>query len=249
MLGVGAGVALGWATEALQKGIVTEKETLVSLKFGDKDAYIKALDYIACRENKFYEALGKGVAHASSIYGGADFAMHIAGNEMAGYHTGYGALIGMSVGARHSHLCNGGYSIDQGLKTVDLDVIANKLFQEEIDRCMLNSLIMCLFARKVYDRATILMALQSLGYPYTDEDLTRVAEETYAAKIRVKRAMGFDQEAVRFPKRFFETPSMHGLLDEESAYETQRKFNALTNALLQRYTPAEAAKPEAAPAK
>ena len=230
-----AGVVLGWATEALQKGVVTEKETLVPLKFGDKDNYLAALRSIACRENAFYEALGKGVAHVSSVYGGADFAMHIAGNEMAGYHTGYGALIGMSVGARHSHLCNGGYSIDQGLKTVDLDVIAQKLFQEEIDRCMLNSLIMCLFARKVYDRATILMALQSLGYPYTDEDLTRVAEETYAAKIRVKRAMGFDQEAVRFPKRFFETPSMHGLLDEEAAYETQRKFNALTNDLVKRY--------------
>lgn len=244
-----AGVALGWATEALQKGIITEQDTLVPLKFGDKDGYIQALRSIACGESKFYEALGKGVAHASSIYGGADFAMQIAGNEMAGYHTGYGALVGMSVGARHSHLCNGGYSIDQGLKTVDIDVIAKKLFQEEIDRCMLNSLIMCLFARKVYDRETILMALKSLGYSYTDEDLTRVAEETYAAKIRVKRAMGFDQEAVRFPKRYFETPSMHGLLDEEAAYETQRKFNEMTNELLKRYPPAEPSKAKAAPAK
>ena len=244
-----AGVALGWATEALQKGIITEQDTLVPLKFGDKDGYIQALRSIACGESKFYEALGKGVALASSIYGGADFAMQIAGNEMAGYHTGYGALVGMSVGARHSHLCNGGYSIDQGLKTVDIDVIAKKLFQEEIDRCMLNSLIMCLFARKVYDRETILMALKSLGYSYTNEDLTRVAEETYAAKIRVKRAMGFDQEAVRFPKRYFETPSMHGLLDEEAAYETQRKFNEMTNELLKRYPPAEPSKAKAAPAK
>jgi len=240
-----AGVALGWATEALQRELVTEKDTIVPLKFGNKDGYIKALRYIACLENDFYAALAKGVEHASGIYGGADFAMQIAGNEMAGYHTGYGALVGMACGARHSHLCNGGYSIDQGLKTVDLDVIADKLFQEEIDRCMLNSLIMCLFARKVYDRATILMALQSLGYSYTDEDLTRVAELTYAAKIRVKRAMGFDQEKVRFPKRFFETPSMHGLLDEVSAYEVQRKFNAMTNELLKKYEDTEPAKPAA----
>lgn len=121
-----AGVALGWATEALQKGIITEQDTLVPLKFGDKDGYIQALRSIARYESKFYEALGGGAAHASSIYGGADFAMQIAGNEMAGYHTGYG-------GARSSALsgwraafapCNGGYSIDQGLKTVDIDVIA-----------------------------------------------------------------------------------------------------------------------------
>ena len=114
---------------------------------------------------------------------------------------------------------------------------------------MLNSLIMCLFARKVYDRGTILMALQSLGYAFTDEDLTRVAEETYAAKIRVKRAMGFDQEKVRFPKRFFETPSMHGLLNEEAAYEAQRKFNALTRDLLKRYEKADEAAPKATPEK
>ena len=240
-----AGVVMGWATEAFMRGLVTEKETIIPLKFGDKESYLKALQYTACLENDFYAALAKGVHHASGVYGGADFAMQIAGNEMAGYHTGYGALVGMACGARHSHLCNGGYSIDQGLKSVDLDVIATKLFQEEIDRCMLNSLVMCLFARKVYDRATILMALGSLGYPFTDEDLTRVAERTYVSKIRVKRAMGYEQEKVLFPKRFFETPSMHGLLDEVSAYEVQRKFNDMTNELMKKYEDAEPAKPAA----
>ncbi|MCE5189897.1 MAG: aldehyde:ferredoxin oxidoreductase [Eubacteriales bacterium] len=230
-----AGVVLGWATEALQKGLISEKETVIPLKFGDKENYIKALRYIAYQENDFYIALGKGAAHAASIYGGKDFAMQIAGNEMAGYHTGYGALIGMSCGARHSHLCNGGYSIDQGMKTLDIDLLVGKLFQEEIDRCMLNSLVMCLFARKVYDRETILMALNSVGYTFSSDDLTRVAEKIYATKIRVKRAMGFEQEKVEFPKRFFETPSLHGLLDETTAYEAQRKFNAMTNALMKKY--------------
>lgn len=232
-----AGVALGWATEAFLRGLVTEKETLVPLKFGEKDNYIKALRYIASRENEFYTALGKGVAHASDVYGGKDFAMQIAGNEMAGYHTGYGALIGMACGARHSHLCNGGYSIDQGLKTPDVDVIVDKMFKEEVDRCMLNSLVMCLFARKVYDRDTILLALNSVGYTFTSDDLSHIAEKIYATKIRVKRAMGFEQEKVEFPKRFFETPSLHGLLDETTAYEAQRKFNALTNALLEKFEP------------
>ncbi len=233
-----AGVALGWATEAFQRGLVTEKETLVPLKFGEKEQYIKALRHIASRENDFYSALGKGVAHASSVYGGKDYAMQIAGNEMAGYHTGYGALIGMACGARHSHLCNGGYSIDQGLKTPDVDVIVDKMFKEEVDRCMLNSLVMCLFARKVYDRDTILLALNSVGYQFTSDDLSHIAEKIYATKIRVKRAMGFEQEKVEFPKRFFETPSLHGLLDEATAYEAQRKFNALTNTLLEKFEPA-----------
>jgi aldehyde:ferredoxin oxidoreductase len=33
--GMSSGVALAWATEALEKGIISTKETLVDLKFGD----------------------------------------------------------------------------------------------------------------------------------------------------------------------------------------------------------------------
>ena len=230
-----AGVVLGWATEAFRKGIVTEEETIIPLAFGNKDNYIKALRYIANLENDFYAALAKGVKHASSVYGGEDFAMHIAGNEMAGYHTGYGSLVGMACGARHSHLCNGGYSFDQGMKKMDADQVVDKIFKEEVERCMLNSLIMCLFARKVYDRPTILSALNVIGYDYKDEDLSLIAEKIYATKLRIKKSMGFDQEQVRFPKRFFETPSMHGLLDEATAYEAQRKYNELANALMMKY--------------
>ncbi len=230
-----AGVVLGWATEAFQRGIVNEQQTIVPLAFGNKDNYVKALRYIANIENDFYAALAKGVKHASSIYGGEDFAMHIGGNEMAGYHTGYGSLVGMSCGARHSHLCNGGYSIDQGMKKLNADEVVEKIFKEEVERCMLNSLIMCLFARKVYDRPTILAALSSIGYEYTDEDLSKIAQKIYATKLRVKRAMGFEQDKVRFPKRFFETPSMHGLLDEATAYEAQRKYNEMTNEWLKKF--------------
>lgn len=239
-----AGVVLGWATEALQKGLVSEKETIVPLAFGNKANYLKALRYIACLENEFYAALAKGVNHASNVYGGKEYAMQIAGNEMAGYHTGYGSLVGMSCGARHSHLCNGGYSVDQGMKTPDIDVLVKKIFAEEVDRCMLNSLVMCLFARKVYDRETILLALHSVGFTLTNDDLTKIAEKIYATKIRIKRAMGFEQEKVVFPKRFFETPSMHGLLDEASAYQAQRQFNEMTNALVKRYEEAAAPSPD-----
>ena len=230
-----AGVVLGWATEAFRKGLVTEQETIVPLAFGNKDNYINALRYIANLENDFYAALAKGVKYASSVYGGEDFAMHIAGNEMAGYHTGYGSLVGMACGARHSHLCNGGYSFDQGMKKMDADQVVDKIFKEEVERCMLNSLIMCLFARKVYDRPTILSALNVIGYNYQDEDLSLIAEKIYATKLRIKKAMGFDQEQVRFPKRFFETPSMHGLLDEATAYEAQKKYNEMANTLMEKY--------------
>ncbi len=229
------GVALGWATEMFQKGLITEKETIVPLAFGNTKSYAKAIEHIAMRDNIFYAALSRGVRYASTAFGGEDIAMHIAGNEMPGYHTGYGALVGASVGARHSHLCNGGYSLDQSMKEAYSEDLASKLYKEEVERCMVNSLIMCLFARKVYDKTTILSALAPFGYELTGEDLDIIAEKIYATKLRIKKAMGFEQAKVKFPKRFFETPSLHGQLDEATAYALQTKFTELTDALMQKY--------------
>jgi len=220
------GVVLGWATEALENKLVTLEDTIVPLKFGSHKEYCQAVHHIAKGTNKFYKNLGKGVKHAASVYGGADYAMHLGGNEMAGYHTGYGSMMGMAVGARHSHLDNGGYALDQSMEdaNIDPDAFADALLKEEIERCMLNSLVICLFARKVYDRKTILAAFAAIGEKMTDEELTAVARRNYATKLRIKKALGFSLNSIKIPKRFFKTPSMHGVLDEDTAYEVLAKF-------------------------
>jgi len=226
------GVCLGWATDAFQKGYVTTEDTIIDLEFGNTANYLLAIRYIADRANEFYHSLGKGVKFASSKYGGEDFAMHIAGNEMAGYHTGYGSLVGAAVGARHSHLCNGGYSFDQDKSEFDEDVLVEKLFAEEAERCMTNSLVMCLFGRKIYDRQTILDALNSIGWSLTDKDLTDIGRRTLRDKLLIKKALGFKQKSVKLPKRFFETPSMNGMLDEEVANSIIRKYSDKADALM-----------------
>ena len=224
---ISTGVCLGWATEAYQNGLISLEQTLEPLAFGEYRPYLKAIKHIASATNKFYRDLGKGLRHASKIYGGEDYAMQVAGNEMPGYPTGYTSLVGVAVAARHSHLCNGGYSIDQALDTgaePDADKIADMLLKEEIERCMLNSLVICLFARKVYDRETILKAFAAIGEELTDDDLTRAAERIYATKLRIKKKLKFDLRDVKLPKRFFETPTMHGVLDEAKTYEIIEKY-------------------------
>jgi len=227
------GVCLGWATESLECGYLTIEDTLVDLKFGNADGYIQAIRHLAEHKNEFYRILGKGCRYAASKYGGEDFAMQISGNEMAGYHTGYGSVVGPAVGARHSHLCNGGYSLDQSMKEFDEDALVDGLFREECERCMTNSLVMCLFARKVYDRETILEALNSIGWELTNEDLTEIGRRVYQTKLKIKDALGFKQKAVKLPKRFFETPSMNGMLEEETAYRLIRKYTEKTDELMQ----------------
>ncbi|MFZ5986225.1 MAG: aldehyde ferredoxin oxidoreductase C-terminal domain-containing protein [Bacillota bacterium] len=226
------GVVLGWATEAFIKKLVTEEQTLVPLAFGNTASYLKALEYIAYKKNDFYKALSEGADKASDIYGGKEFAMTFAKNEMPGYHTGYGAIVGAVVGARHSHLCNGGYSVDQSMKEFDKDKLVEALFAEEKERCMLNSLVICLFARKVYDRETIVAALNSIGYNYSNEDLTAIGERIYKTKLRIKKSLGFNQTSVKLPKRLFETPSMHGLLDEKTTYELIDMYNKKVEELM-----------------
>lgn len=219
------GVLLGWATEAYMKKLVTENETIVPLAFGKTENYVQAIENIATRTNEFYNALANGADYASNKYGGKDYAMTLGKNEMPGYHTGYGAIIGAAVGARHSHLCNGGYSFDQSMKEFDKDKLVSAIFAEEKERCLLNSLVICLFARKVYDRKTILAVLGSIGLNYTDEELTAIAERIYKTKIRIKKSLGFNQMDVKLPKRFFETQSASGLLDEKTAYELMLMYN------------------------
>ena len=226
------GVCFGWATEALERGLISLDDTIVDLKFGDAEGYIKALEYLAYGANQFYRDLGRGSRYASEKYGGGDFAMQLGGNEMTGYHTGYAALIGQAVGTRHSHLDNGGYSIDQSLKEFDEDKIVNDIFVEECERNITNSLVMCLFARKIYDRQTILNALNSIGWNLTDDDLDAIAKRIYRVKLEIKRDMGFVQKDVKLPKRFFRTPSMTGLMDEATAYRMLEKHVEKTDALM-----------------
>jgi aldehyde:ferredoxin oxidoreductase len=226
------GVCLGWATEALEKGFISTNDTIVDLKFGDSAGYIEAIRYLSIGSNNFYRILGKGSRSASSKYGGEDFAMHIAGNEMAGYHTGYGALVGAAVAARHSHLCNGGYSLDQNSDAFDEDVYVDKLFTEEYERCVTNSLVMCLFARKIYDQRTIIDALNSIGWSLAVDDLATIGKRIYQTKLQIKQALGFRQRGIKLPKRFFETPSVQGKLDEETAQRMIRKYCDKTEELL-----------------
>ena len=221
---ISTGVALAWATESLMKGLVTEAETLLPLAFGDSEKYYQAIMYLGKRENTFYEVLGEGTRFAGAKYNGKDFALQVAGNEIPGYHTGYGNLVGLTVGARHSHLCNGGYAVDQSIKTFDENKAVDTLFNEEIERCLVNSLIICLFARKVYNRETVLKALNAVGYSLTDADLTTIAKRIYTTKLRIKEKLKFDPRNVELPKRFFETASIHGKLDPSVAERMIKRY-------------------------
>ena len=212
------GVCLAWATEALEKGIISEKETKYKLRFGDKKNYLKFIKSLVNQENDFFKALSRGVAYTSKIYGGEEFALSLGGNEMAGYHTGYANILGLAFGARHSHL-SGGYAVDQKLKEINSEKIVENLLKEEKNRCIYETLIMCLFSRGIYDLKLVSQALKSIGINKNEEDLEILGEEIFKMKMKVKREMGYDPNKIKIPKRFFETETLHGKLEKDKMKE------------------------------
>ena len=230
---VSGGICLAYATECYQKGIITKEQTLTELSFGNKDGYLLAIKYMATKANDFYNALSDGVSIASDKYGGKEFAVSIAKNEMPAYHTGYGAIVGYACGARHSHLCNGGYSYDQSNRTLDKEKLVNSLFDEEVKRCVLNSLVICLFARNVYDNETIIKALDAVGITgYDSEKLNELGKKIYRIKLQIKEKLGFTLTDVQLSKRVFETPAMNEMLDENIVREMITMFNKKNDELL-----------------
>src|SRR5512135_1123247 len=168
------GVALAWATEALARGVITEKETLVPLGFGNSASYQEALKHMAYGTNEFYQLLSQGTSKAAERYGGGDFAC-VLGQEMGGYATGAAFFVSQALGFRHSHLDAGGYSYDQKQKGKDVAQAVEFLVQDEKARGFLTSMVSCLFAREVYKESVLADCLNAVGYRNLAENVDSVS--------------------------------------------------------------------------
>jgi len=217
---ISTGVVLAWATEALERGLITTRETDgLALAWGDWSTHIQAVERIVSQPTDFYRALARGARHAASIFGGEEFALALGGSEIAGYHTGPAYTLTMLGGARHSHLDSAGYAVDQKAaasgKALVPEEVAAALLDEERSRQVLSSLVVCFFARGVYTPETVVRALSSVGIQRTPEDLARLGAETLARKHAFKAREGFDPASLRIPSRILETPTPLGPIDAD----------------------------------
>lgn len=205
------GVALAWATEALERGIISKEETLgIPLSWGDPQPYMDACRLIVDQPNDFYRALARGIEYASSVYGGQDFALTFGKQEMPGYHTGPAAHLGVLAGLRHSHLDNAGYSLDQS-KLVKVSITPEELMEalvtEESWRQILSSLVVCFFARGIYTIERLPELLRVSGFDVIPKEIERIGTHIYREKYHFKVREGYSPDTLRIPKRIFETPT------------------------------------------
>jgi aldehyde:ferredoxin oxidoreductase len=76
-------------------------------------------------------------------------------------------------------------------------------------------MVSCLFARNVYTYQNIIEALKNVGIEKTEEELKELSKDIFKKKYELKKKFGFKFEQITLPKRFFETASTTGKLEEE----------------------------------
>ncbi len=208
------GTMLAWATEAYENGLISLNETMVEPRWGNAENYIEMVKRIVAMPNEFYVSMAQGKAYRNL---GEEFLAVIGGNGLAGYHTGLAFIIGTAIGARHSHLSNAGYNLDQKLLGLTIDPVeaVKALIKEEAWRCVLESCGVCLFARDIYGKHTVLEALNAIGFNYDDEGLERVGRLIYGLKYKFKFREGFEFQSLKIPNRIFETPTANGRISPE----------------------------------
>ena len=206
------GVALGWATEAYAKGLISSAQTIVPLAFGDAASYRQAAYHLGTGTNDFYRLLAQGTLKAAGEYGGDEFAC-VLGQEMAGYATGELFFAAQTLGFRHSHLDTGAYGYDQKNSEKDVSKAVDYLIEDEPGRAFLTSMVACLFARSVYTDDRLADCLTSIGLPGLASSIDVTAERIRKLRWQVRMSTGFDPENFSIPKRFYAVKTWKGQVD------------------------------------
>ena len=229
---ISTGVILAYATELMQKGLISEADTEgIRLEWDNIAGYVQAVNAIAERKGDFFRLLGDRPELLFEQHKGKELLTAIAGNEIAGYHTGLANLLGHAIGLRHSHLDNAGYSLDQkflkGPKTTPEQMVA-QLVEEEKFRQVFTSLVACLFSRSVYEIGLIAECLSAIGINKSIEELNEIGSRIYRMKDSWRREAGFDPTTLELPLRFIETPTPTGKIEQQDFKRALQEYARIT---------------------
>ncbi|MBC8532011.1 aldehyde ferredoxin oxidoreductase N-terminal domain-containing protein [Gehongia tenuis] len=196
---VAAGIALRWATCALAQGRLAAADTLEPLAFGE--GYERAIEHLAHRRNTFYALLGRGAHEAARVYGdegllctSSGLAIHLPSD-----YRGLGeAVFGLPIQEN--------YGLAEGVCAASLA----------------GCLSLCSEMPSVYERRTVVNALNAINIPVNGEDLALLAERVTSQKLALQQKLG--QRPGELPENFWQNP-LAKALDEKTWLEEQRKLS------------------------
>jgi len=224
---ISAGVAIGWAMELYEKGILTKKDTGgLDLKFGNHAAVIEMLRRIAYQEG-LGELLGQGTKQAAAKVGKgtADYAMQVKGLELPAYDVRGAKAHGLNyatsyTGADH----NRGYAYQEIFDVPipeKVDRLATKgkgrltKWNQDVRSVTCDCAPMCAF---LLDMAVPAIACQNTadlvgaatGLKFTGAEIQRIGERLNNIARLFNMGEGFTRKDDTFPKRLMTEPIKAG---------------------------------------
>jgi aldehyde:ferredoxin oxidoreductase len=205
---ISTGGTYAFAAECVERGLLE----LAGVRFGDGAALIAAIRKIATRsEEGALLALGSRELARRVGQGSEDFAAHVKGLELPGYHpAGLQTLgLGLAVGARGAdHNKSGAYDLDLSGTVDRFGLDAGRvaaMIDLENQAAVIDSLILCKFVRRalsdVYaEGAEMLTAI--CGEPFAADDLREAGRAIHDLKKLFNQRQGWHVDEDTLPARF-----------------------------------------------
>jgi aldehyde:ferredoxin oxidoreductase len=205
---IGGGGVIGFAMEAIKRGILSEDEVGFPLRFGDGDAAIRLLKMIASREG-IGDTLADGVRLAAERIGkdSESFAVHFKGLEVPAWdprgRKGM-AISYMTANVGASHL-RGWPSTTDPPSTSALDVIDSFMISRN-QRALTNSLVVCHFTyhMPLTHRNKIDLLNAATGLNYDEASVELFARRIFALARMFNHREGISRADDICPPRMWE---------------------------------------------
>ncbi len=225
--GISAGVTLGFAMEAYEKGLLTKDDTDgLDLRFGNGDAAVAAMEKIARKEGRLGELLFNGVKEAAQKIGkdSYKFALEVKGLEPPAYDVrglkGMSLAIGVSVRGA-CHLTGGIYAPEltgKFWKLSNVDRLSTHWKGYEVKTgedfmTMYDTLGMCKFSRSLFwlDKAMMDGIKAVTGVNYDVEWIMIIAEKIYNLQKLFNIREGLSRKDDYLPYRVTHDPITNGV--------------------------------------
>ncbi|OGS56307.1 MAG: hypothetical protein A3K60_07625 [Euryarchaeota archaeon RBG_19FT_COMBO_56_21] len=222
---ISAGVAIGFAMELYQRGIISQKEAGVDLSWGNApDAVPKMVEMIGNREG-LGDVLANGVKIAAEKIGkGAErYAIHTKGLEPPAYDVrgmkGHG-LAYMTSTRGADHLRAGFYAPElvgkfwkwEGIDRFSAVGKGPMVATMENFMCVYDSVGLCKFSRGFYLIAKLPEVLEAItGLKFTEDELLKIGERIHNMKGAFNYREGVTRKDWLLPPRILEDPIPEGV--------------------------------------
>ncbi len=213
---ISLGNTIGWAVEASQKGVLSEK-----LEWGDYERFKELIDEIVFKKSELGKLLAKGTKRAcEEAGGGCEYTMQVKGLEVSAYdcHAAPGMALAFStssIGAHHKEAWviswevatdRFGYGREKAAKVIELQRLRGGLFESFV-ACRLPWVEVGLNL-EYYPR----LLKYATGVTFTWEELYDIADRIYALvrAFWIRELGDWSREMDKPPVKWFKQPLTKG---------------------------------------